>query len=49
MEPNSDLGTEEEMFGLGLKGRVGICQLIKAGEGFPGRGYYKEARDSFAI
>lgn len=30
VEPNSDVGMEEEIFRLGLKARVGICQLIKA-------------------
>jgi len=36
------LGTEEGIFEVEFEGRVGIYQLIKSGEGIPGRKNYRK-------
>lgn len=43
-----NLSTKEETLGLGLKGGVGICQLVKAGEGVSGRGDCRQRGRSVA-
>lgn len=37
-----NFSTKEEAFGLGLKVKVGICQLVKPREDIPGRGDYRQ-------